>query len=126
MIDKETQRQIESQWRMAQSIEATDAQRLEAMINALLLTMRSTLNAVDAVQSFWDNAQLLDKLIAAADGTALDDGGTITKEAVIKYQGLFNSFKKWSSATTVTIAGEDLVLPATPRQLFARQPEKVS
>ena len=126
MIDKHTQNQIQNSWRDSHSTTLTEAARLERMTDAFLLTMRSVTNSVESVQQFWDNAAMLALLSAASEGEALDAGGTITKEAVVKYQVLFLSFKEWLNAATVaTVLGEETTLTETPLQLIMRQPEKV-
>lgn len=126
MIDKHTQTQIQNLWRESHSTTLTEAARLERMTDAFLLSMRSITNSVEAVQQFWDNTDMLTLLAAAAEGEALDAGGTITKEAVVKYQVLFLSFKEWlSAATTATVLGQETTLTETPLQLIMRQPEKV-
>lgn len=126
MIDRETQRRIESLWTESRSTTLTAAARLERKAEALRMIMRVALDAASSAKEFWDDTGLLALTLAANSGEAIDDGGTYTKEEVIAVQSLFNSFAAWSRATTVTIDGNDITLPATPRQMFAAQPERVS
>lgn len=127
MINRDQQRQIESLWTESKSTSLTDAARLERMIDAFLLTMRTVTDAVEGVQQFWDNADMLTLWAAAESGAALDGGGTVTKEGVYKLQVLFLSFKEWlASPTAATVLGNAEELTETPRQLIMRQPEKVS
>ena len=127
MIDRELQRQIEQSWRESKSTTATEAQRLESMIEAFLLSMRPIVDAVESVQQFWDNADMNTLLAATGTGEALDTGGTVTKESVVKYQVLFLSFKEWlAAATEADVLGRPVTLDETSRQLITRQPEKVS
>ena len=126
MIDRELQRQIEIAWRESKSTTLTEAARLERMIEAFLLTMRPVCDAVESVQQYWDNADMNTLLAAAGTGEALDSGGTVTKESVVKYQVLFLSFKAWlAAATEADVLGTPVTLDETPRQLITRQPEKV-
>ena len=124
MIDRDTQRQIESLWRQSRTTTATPAARLEAMIHAYLLMMRSVVDGIAAVQQFWDNAGLLEALAAAEAGQPLDSGGQLTKESVQEYQVLFLAFREWlSTATEATFAGQTITLEKTPLQLITQQPQ---
>ena len=126
MISREEQRLIQASWQQATQVSATDAQRLEAMIDAFLYMMRRIASGVEDVQQFWDNADMITKLVAAGSGEALDSGGTVTKEAITKYQVLFLSFKEWlSTAASADVLGTPTTLTETPLQLIMRQPEKV-
>ena len=138
MITRNLSSQIEGYWQQSDSPELTAAARLELKLIAFQMLMTAVVTGVDGVQRVWDNTALLVALLAAAEGTALDEGGTVTKEAWIKYQTLFLSFRDWLSTPvsadlptgTLDIDGVMITylseLVETPVMLIMRQPEKVT
>jgi len=138
MITRNLSSQIEGYWQQSDSPELTAAARLELKLIAFQLMMTAVVTGVDGVQRVWDNTGLLVKLLAAAEGAALDSGGTVTKEAWIKYQTLFLSFRDWLSTPvsanlptgTLDVDGVMITflseLEETPVMLIMRKPETVT
>lgn len=137
MIDRELASNASNYWRQSDMPGFSPAQRLEAKLTAFQMIMTSIIGGVDNVQRFWDSTDLLTALVTAEAGAALDEGGTITKEAVIKYQTLFRSFQNWlntevsADLPTGTIGPDGnmvmmpMTLEETPAQLIMRRPESV-
>jgi len=138
MITRNLSNQIEGYWQQSDSPELTPAARLELKLTTFQMLMTAVISGVDGVQRFWDNTALLVALLAAAEGAALDSGGTVTKEAWLKYQTLFISFRTWlntpvsANLPTGTLDANDVMitflseLEETPAMLIMRKPEKVT
>ena len=131
MIDKQTQRTLESLLVTARSTTVQDGVRLEAMADALRIVMRAALATAAEAKSLWNDTGLEAITLAAGTGESVA-GSTYTREAILLAQMLFNSFDKWSRVATMDITDPDteaaatIALPATPRQIFMQQPEKIS
>jgi len=138
MITRNSSNQIEGYWQQSDSPELTAAARLELKLKAFQMMMTAVVTGVDGVQRVWDNTGLLVKLLAAEEGGALDEGGTVTKEAWVKYQTLFISFRTWlntpvsANLPTGTLDANGVMitflseLEETPAMLIMRKPEKVT
>jgi len=138
MITRNLSSQIEGYWQQSDSPELTPAARLELKLTTFQMLMTAVISGVDGVQRFWDNTALLVALLAAAEGAALDSGGTVTKGAWVKYQTLFISFRTWlntpvsANLPTGTLDANGVMitflseLEETPAMLIMRQPEKVT
>lgn len=138
MIDRELSNQISSYWRQSDSPDATPAARLEAKLTAFQMLMTAVINGADGVQRFWDSTDLLTAILFAADDEPLDNGGTVRRDAWIKYQALFLSFRQWLNTSVAAnlptgMLDEDdnpIMMPVeleeTPAMLIMRQPARVT
>jgi len=134
MIDKETAAQIANHWRQSDNPDLTPAARLEAKLTAFQMMMTSVINGVDGVQRFWDSTDLLTAILAAENDEPLDTGGTVRKDAWVKYQALFLSFRVWLNTAVEANLPTGLVDPPTvpveldetPAMLIMRQPQRVT
>jgi len=96
---------------------ATSA-RLEYRLLALIITLQATIAAIEALQRFYNDADVAALLAAASATEPLDENGRFTKRSIAKYLALLVSLRTWS---TTAISGQ---VTETPRQLLSRQPEK--
>ena len=131
MIDKQTQRTLESLLVTARSTTVQDGVRLEAMADALRIVMRAALATAAEAKSIWNDTGLEAITLATGTGESVA-GSTYTREAILLAQMLFNSFDKWSRVDTMDITDPDteaaatITLPASPKTMIQQQPEKVS
>jgi len=138
MINRRTADLTDGYWQQFSSPESTRAQRLEAALTAFQIAMTAIIGGADGVQRFSDSTDIVTAILSASEGTALDSGGTVTREAWIKYQTLFLSFRNWLNTPTSaplptgTLDENDepetflSELDETPAMLIMRQPARVT
>jgi hypothetical protein len=93
--------------------------RLEARIFVAILVLHALVAFMEALQQFYDDADIATLLTAASATSPLEADGTLMKKSIQPYLAMLVSFRTWT--TTNVSAG----VQKTPRQLLAQQPEKV-
>lgn len=138
MISKQLVSQLENYWNQAQNPEVPVAVRLEHMLTAFQVMMTSVINDNDAVQRFWESTNLLPAILSAENDQAIGEGGTIRKDAWVKYQVLHLSFRTWLSTPVSAnlptgqldendeMISVPVTLTETPAQLLMQPPARVS
>lgn len=119
MLNRDLLNQITAYMQAASDPTTPTSARLEFRLLALIVTLQATIAAIEALQRFYDDADVAALMTAAAATEPLDENGRFTKRSIAKYLALLVSYRTWS---TTAISGQ---VTETPRQLLSRQPEKI-
>lgn len=120
MLNRDLLNQIQAYMQSASNPTTPTSSKLEFRLLALILTLQATIAAIEALQRFYDDADVAALMAAAAATEPLDENGQFTKRSIAKYLALLVSYRSW---LTTAISGQ---VTETPRQLLSRQPEKAA
>lgn len=118
MFDRDWLGQVQSHLATVRDPSRSRTLQLEARLFVAILVLRALVNFMEALQQFYDDADIATLLTAASATSPLEPDGTLTKRSIQQYLAMLVSFRNW---TTATVTGTT----KTPRQLLAQQPEKV-